>query len=41
MCHDVMNVQLVQYGIRILGNFGETSTDIIENGKGKPCSNLL
>jgi len=41
MCHDVMNIQLVQYGIRILGNFGETIIETIEDGKGKPCSDLL
>ena len=40
MCHDVMDIQLVQHGIRILGNFGETSIEMIKNGKGKPCSNL-
>jgi hypothetical protein len=34
MCHDVMNIQLVQHGIRILGNFGETSIEMIKNGKG-------
>jgi hypothetical protein len=41
MCHDVMNIQLVQYGIRILGNIGETMIEMTENGKGEPCSNLL
>src|SRR5712691_7622234 len=31
MCHDVMNIQLVQHGIRILGNFGETIIEMIES----------
>lgn len=41
MCHYMMNIQLVQHGIGILENFGETMIEKIENGKGEPCSNLL
>ena len=33
MCHDVMNVQFVQYGIGILGNCRETSMEVVKKGK--------
>ena len=41
MCHDVVNVQFVQNGIRILGPLGETTIELVKNAKEIPCSNLL
>jgi hypothetical protein len=41
MCHDVMDIQFVQYWIRILGNCRETSMEVIKDVREEPCSDLL